>query len=275
MTIFAERFGQLLKSNIKMDSERTYYRTVVISDVHLGAPHSKLKEVTRFLNSVDCDTLILAGDIIDGWQLKKHNNPWTPMETAFFYSIIRLMNLGHAKTVYVTGNHDDFLDGIVPSELFTVSLVSEYVLESGDNRFVVIHGHAFDAITTHMRWLAKLGDVGYNFLLKFNKLWNLSRERHGVGHYSFSQIVKQKVKQVVNIVSGFEGNLYDFAKSKKCNGIICGHIHHPCDKMLKGEIRYLNCGDWVESLTALVETMEGEWKIVRYTAPLPLNEVHK
>lgn len=243
---------------------RTCYRTVVISDIHLGAPHAKLREVTDFLNSVDCDTLILAGDIVDGWQLKKHNNPWTSLETAFFQAIIGIMDMGHTKAIYLTGNHDDFLDGIVPSEVFNVSVLSEYVMESGGNRFAVIHGHAFDAVTTKLRWLAKLGDVGYNFLLRFNKIWNRSREKQGVGKFSLSKAVKHKVKQAVNLISGFEGDLYDFAKAKKCNGIICGHIHHPCDKMLKGEIRYMNCGDWVESLTALVETEDGEWKIIRY-----------
>lgn len=247
-----------------MPSERKFYRTVVISDVHLGAPHSKLKEVTRFLNSVDCNNLILAGDIIDGWQLKKHNTPWTLFETAFFHSIIKIMDLGHANTVYVTGNHDDFLDTIVPCNVFNISVVSEYVIQSENDRYIVIHGHAFDSISMNMKWLAKLGDVGYNFLLKFNRIWNISREKNGVGKYSFSKAVKQKVKQAVNLISGFEGDLYDFAKSKKCTGIICGHIHHPCDKMLKGEIRYMNCGDWVESLTALVETEEGEWKIIKY-----------
>lgn len=247
-----------------MIGERTFYNTVVISDVHLGAPHSKLKEVSRFLNSVDCNTLILAGDIIDGWQLKKHNSQWTLLESAFFHSISKLMSLGHAKTIYVTGNHDDFLDGIVPSELFNISIVSEYTFDSGFDRYVVIHGHAFDSVSMNMRWLAKLGDVGYNFLLKFNKFWNRSRTRNGKEPYSFSKTVKHKVKQAVNLISGFEGDLYDFAKSKRCNGIICGHIHHPCDKMLRGEIRYLNCGDWVESMSALVETVDNQWQILRY-----------
>ncbi len=244
--------------------ERTKYRTVVISDVHLGAPHSKLEEVTDFLNSIDCERLILAGDIIDGWQLSISDDQWDERKSMFCRAVFRISQRNKAKVIYVAGNHDDFLDAIIPCELFGISIVSKYILESGDKRYVVIHGHAFDSITAQFRWISKLGDVAYNLLIKFNNWWNRHRQAVGKETYSFSKVIKQKVKQAVNYISGFETDLSDYAKSVGCDGIICGHIHRAEDKMLKGGIRYLNSGDWVESKTALLEDFEGNWSIYRY-----------
>lgn len=240
------------------------FKTVVISDVHLGTPASRLVEATEFLSKLECDQLILAGDIIDAWHLKHVNDKWAVEESAFFHIIMNMMENRGTKVVYVTGNHDDFLDGIAPSELFNISLVSEYIIEDFGKRYVVIHGHAFDAITIHFRWIAKLGAVGYNALLKFNNWWNRSRARGGMERYSFSKAIKHGVKKAVNMISGFESDLAEYARSRRCDGIICGHIHHPEDKVLKYGIRYLNCGDWMESLTGLVETFEGEWKVLKY-----------
>lgn len=244
--------------------DKKSYKTVVISDVHLGAPHSKLKEVTSFLNSAHCELLILNGDIIDGWQLKQIDDKWTVMESAFFHSIMKMMEQDGTNVVYVTGNHDDFLDPIAPSSLFNIQVVNEYLIDDISGRYVVIHGHAFDSITSKFRWLSKLGDVGYNLLLKFNNKWNKSRTTRGMEGYSFSKSAKQAVKKAVNMISGFESDIAAFAVAKKCKGIICGHIHHPEDKILDGGIRYLNSGDWVETLSALVETHEGQWSVVYY-----------
>ena len=177
---------------------------------------------------------------------------------------MKMMEQNQTEVVYVTGNHDDFLDYIIPCQLFNISLVNEYLIEDFGKRFVVIHGHAFDSITAQFRWISKLGDLAYNALLKFNNRWNKSRERLGKEKYSFSKVLKHSVKKAVNYISGFESDLADFARAKKCDGIICGHIHHPEDKMLKHGIRYLNCGDWVESLTALAQDFDGNWKILNY-----------
>lgn len=247
-----------------MADGREHFRTVVISDVHIGSRHSKVKEVTEFLSSVDCDTLILNGDIIDGWQLKNSDDKWNIHHSAFFRVIMKMMEKHGTEVIYVTGNHDDFLDSLVPSRMFNVNIVSEYVIDHGHGKYVVIHGHAFDSITAQMRWLAKLGDLAYNLLLKFNKIWNRARIRHGKEYYSFSQVIKHGVKQAVSYISGFESDLADFAKARGCTGIVCGHIHHPEDKILKHGIHYLNSGDWVESLTALAETIDGHWSIVHF-----------
>lgn len=245
--------------------ERPHFRTVIISDVHIGAPHAKVKEVTEFLGSVDCDRLIMNGDIIDGWQLKNSDDKWTVMHSAFFRVIMKMMEKHGTEVIYVTGNHDDFLDPLVPSKMFNISLVHEYIIREKDHSYVVIHGHAFDSITSHFRWIAKLGDIAYNALLKFNNVWNKTRQRHGKEYYSLSKVIKHKVKQAVSAMSGFEQDLEEFTKAKGCDGIICGHIHHPEDKYLRGGIHYLNSGDWVESLTALVEDQNGNWKVVKFS----------
>lgn len=244
--------------------ERPHYKTVVISDVHIGAPHSKVREVTEFLGSFDCDRLIMDGDIIDGWQLKNSNDKWTVVHSAFFHVIMKMMEKHNTEVIYVTGNHDDFLDPLVPSKMANISLVHEFIIKEKNHSYVVIHGHAFDSITSRLTFLAKLGDVAYNLLLKFNNVWNKARQKRGKEYYSLSAVVKHKVKQAVSAISGFESDLASYAKAKGCDGIICGHIHHPEDKMLKGGIHYLNSGDWVESLTALVEDYDGNWRIARY-----------
>lgn len=133
--------------------DRIAFKSIVISDVHLGSPHSKLVEVTKFLSMVNCERLIMAGDIIDGWQLKSEEDKWTLEESMFFRVIMKMMEKMGTEVIYVTGNHDDFLFPIVPCELFKIKIVSEYIIEDFGKRFVVIHGHAFDAVTMHFRWL--------------------------------------------------------------------------------------------------------------------------
>ena len=157
--------------------ERPHYKTVVISDVHIGAPHSKVREVTEFLGSVDCDRLIMDGDIIDGWQLKNSNDKWTVVHSAFFHVIMKMMEKHNTEVIYVTGNHDDFLDPLVPSKMANISLVHEFIIKEKNHSYVVIHGHAFDSITSRLTFLAKLGDVAYNLLLKFNNVWNKARQK--------------------------------------------------------------------------------------------------
>ena len=142
--------------------------------------------------------------------------------------------------------------------------MKEYELESGGKRYFVTHGDIFDRITTQMKWLALLGDLGYTILLAFNSLYNRYRVRHGKPYYSLSQHVKQKVKSVVNYISDFERTLTEFARACKYDGIICGHIHHPDNTEYEG-IHYLNSGDWVETLSALAEDENGHWNIIFYT----------
>ena len=245
--------------------ERKHYRTVIISDVHIGAAHSKVKEAADFLDKVYCDRLILNGDIVDGWQLSKKsaNKRWKPDYTRFVNVIMKMMEEYDTEVIYLRGNHDDFLENLVPLELGNISVLQDYILESGDHRFFVTHGDVFDSVTTKMEWLAKLGDVSYTVLLRFNSIYNKIRSRQGKPYFSLSQAIKHKVKQAVSFISGFERMLTDLARSKRCDGVICGHIHYPEDRVID-DIRYLNSGDWVESMSALLEDDEGNWRIMRY-----------
>lgn len=242
---------------------RKNYSTIVLSDIHLGTSHSKTEEVSNFLKSVNCKRLILNGDIIDGWAMRKGTRCWKKAHTDFFKVIMKMMEKHGTEVIYVRGNHDDFLDSLAPMAFYNISIVKNYVLESHGKRYYVTHGDVFDTITTNMKWLAKLGDVGYTLLLWLNKAYNNHRHRHGKPYYSLSQQIKQKVKTAVNYISDFEGELARFAKAKGCDGVICGHIHHPDNTYYDG-IHYLNSGDWVESLSALTETETGEWNIFRY-----------
>jgi len=242
--------------------KRNHYKTIVLSDIHLGTKSSKAKEVVRFLKSNTCDMLILNGDIIDGWHLKR-GGKWKKKHTRFFRVVLKMMEKYKTKIIYVRGNHDDFLDNILPFIFGDINVVKEYVYQSKGKKYLVVHGDIFDAITTHLRWLAMLGDIGYTLLLWINKIYNNWRIRRGLPYFSLSQMVKQKVKSAVSYISDYEQELVKFARNKGCDGVICGHIHHPAITQY-GDIMYLNSGDWVESLTALVENYKGEWDIVNY-----------
>jgi UDP-2,3-diacylglucosamine pyrophosphatase LpxH len=242
---------------------RNHYKTIVLSDIHLGTKNSAAKEVSRFLKYNTCDSLILNGDIIDGWQLRK-GGKWKKKHTRFFRVVLKMIEKHKTDVLYLRGNHDDFLDNIIPFVFGDIRIVKDYIYTSKEKKYYIIHGDIFDAITTNFRWLAKLGDIGYTLLLWINKIYNHYRLRKGLPYYSLSQVIKQKVKSAVSYISDYENELVKLARSKGCDGVICGHIHHPAITMY-GDIVYMNSGDWVESLTALVENFNGDWKIVRYS----------
>ncbi len=243
--------------------KRNHYKTIIVSDVHLGTTNSKAKELVRFLKKNTCERLILNGDIIDGWRLKK-SGKWKKKHTRFFKVIIKMMQNVKTEVIYIRGNHDDFLDNMMPLDIGNLSIKKDYTFMSKGKKYYVIHGDIFDSITSNLRWLAKIGDIGYNFLLWLNKIYNNRRLKNGLPYYSLSQLIKQKVKTAVSYISDFEEELVALARSRHCQGVICGHIHHPSITQYK-DIKYMNSGDWVESLTALVEDYEGNWRIIYYT----------
>jgi len=252
---------------------KTFYKTIVLSDIHLGIKASKAKEVTHFLKHHKCETLILNGDIIDGWQLRK-NGKWRKQHSNFFKHIIGLTSKQKCKIIYIRGNHDDFLEEIMPFKIGNFSIKKYYIHFGVHKKYFVTHGDIFDNVTSKLKWIAKLGDVGYTFLLWLNRHYNTYREKRGLPYYSLSQVVKAKVKSAVSFISDYETELVKVAHARKCHGVICGHIHQPAIKTIGG-IEYLNSGDWVESLTALVEDNEGNWKIIYYTDWLKAFEAEK
>lgn len=242
---------------------KNHFKTIVLSDIHLGTSGSKAKEVSSFLKHNTCDTLILNGDIIDGWQLKKSGR-WRKHHTRFFKRVIKMIDKNQTKVIYLRGNHDDFLDQVLPFSIGNISILRDYIYESNGKRFYVTHGDIFDSITTNLKWVAKLGDIGYTFLLWLNRQYNSYRVKRGLPYYSLSQTIKAKVKSAVSYISDFESQLAALAKIKKCDGIICGHIHQPALKTFEDGIIYMNSGDWVETLSALTETEDGQWKVVYF-----------
>lgn len=235
------------------------YKTIVLSDIHLGSKWSKTNEATKFLKKNSCQTLILCGDIIDGWAiLRGKKAKWKRRHTNFMKVLLDISH--NTKIIYVRGNHDDFLDRITPIEFLNISIVKDYIYTSGEKKFYVLHGDVFDKVASSMRWLAKVGDVGYSLLLWFNKVYNHRRIKKGLPYYSIAREIKGRVKASVSYISDFEKHIVDIADKKGCSGVICGHIHHPEIKQF-GHITYLNSGDWIESLSALTEDFEGKWSI--------------
>ena len=236
-----------------------FYPTIVISDVHLGTEHSKTRELAEFLRTVNCNTLIMNGDIIDGWHLQK-GGKWKKEHTDFFKIIMKMMENHNTKVIYVRGNHDDFIDLLAPFEFANLSIVKEYIHEKNGKRYYVVHGDVFDSVTSKMVWLAKLGDIGYTLLLWVNRIYNIYRSKRGMPYFSLSQSIKQKVKSAVSYISDYEQELVALARVRHADGIICGHIHQPDDRVIDG-IHYLNSGDWVETMSALLEHEDGSWEV--------------
>ncbi len=242
-----------------------YFKTVVLSDIHLGLEYSKTKEVTDFLQHVTCDTLILNGDIVDGWQIQKSTKHWTSAHTKFLMTVARLLENNKTRIIYLRGNHDDFLDQLIPFQMINISIQTNYTLIGiNGKKYFVTHGDMFDSVTKHFKMLALVGHWSYTVLLKVNKLYNKYRLWRGKPYYSISQKLKHSVKIAVSRMTGYEKEMINYAKFFKYDGIICGHIHHPANEIMDG-IHYLNSGDWVESMTALVEDLNGEWRIIKYT----------
>jgi UDP-2,3-diacylglucosamine pyrophosphatase LpxH len=245
-----------------MSKNALHVRTVILSDVHLGTPHSKAAEVTHFLKHVRCERLILNGDIIDGWRLTR-DGKWTKAHTRFVRRILTLVQKKDTDVIYLRGNHDDFLSRLLPMRFDRLSLEEDFVLETAGGRYLVLHGDVFDGVVKNMVFLAHIGDMGYALLLRLNRAYNWFRRLRGKEYFSLSQAIKARVKQAVSFVSKFEDQLAALARDRGCRGVICGHIHTPADKMI-GDIHYLNSGDWVESLTAIVEHHDGRFELVTF-----------
>lgn len=240
-----------------------HFKTIILSDIHLGTKDCKASRVNHFLKHSTADRIILNGDIIDGWSLKRQGG-WKNEHTRFLRMILKRVEKKGTEVIYLRGNHDDMLERFLPMRLGSLSIVEEFIHETKKGRYLVVHGDVFDAITQKTKWIAVLGDIGYRILMGLNRIYNKYRLWKGKEYFSISKLIKAKVKGAVNYISNFEQEVELLAKRKNCTGIMCGHIHTPADKMI-GEIHYLNSGDWVESSTALVEHFNGEFEILEYS----------
>jgi UDP-2,3-diacylglucosamine pyrophosphatase LpxH len=245
--------------------QRKTYRTIAISDVHLGTKDCKADQLVNFLKNNTCENLYLVGDIIDGWKMQQNRMRWKQSHTNVVRSI-----LGHAKrgtkVIYIAGNHDEFLRSLIPLNL-TFGMIEihnqyEHVGVNGKH-YLLVHGDLFDGITRLAPWLSFLGDRAYDIVLSLNSKFNWVRRKLGFGYWSLSKYLKARVKRAVDFMFQFEKNLSAYCRKRGFDGVICGHIHKAEIKVIEGT-QYMNTGDWVESLTALVEHWDGSWEIITW-----------
>jgi UDP-2,3-diacylglucosamine pyrophosphatase LpxH len=239
------------------------YRTLFISDLHLGTKGCQSHLLLDFLRTIDADTIYLVGDIVDGWRLKS-SWYWPQEHNDVVQKLLRKVRKG-VRLIYIPGNHDEFLRDYLGTHFGGIEVVESAVhVSASGERYLVIHGDSFDVVVRHAKWLALLGDWAYETALRVNAHVNLVRRRLGLTYWSLSQWAKLRVKNAVNFIGDFEHALVTEAHRQGVDGIICGHIHHAAIRNFSG-LKYINCGDWVESCTAVVETYDGEFQLIRWS----------
>jgi UDP-2,3-diacylglucosamine pyrophosphatase LpxH len=264
--------GQFDRETDNLDSrddpdQAARYRSIWISDVHLGTAGCQAGHLLDFLRHNESDHLYLVGDIIDGWQLRR-GWYWPQSHNDVVQKVLRKARKG-TKVVYIAGNHDEVARQFIGLSFGGIEIREEAVHTLADGRrFLVVHGDLYDAVLLHARWLALIGDHLYTLVLKLNRWFNHARARLGLQYWSLSQYLKHKTKNAVNFMTAFEDAVATAAQARGFSGVICGHIHKPQIKTI-GAVVYCNDGDWVESLSALVETHEGELRIVEWRKQLP------
>lgn len=232
------------------------FRALFVSDLHLGARASQAEAFLDFLRHHELPIIYLVGDIIDFWSLKR-TPLWLQSHNDVLQKLLRKARKG-TRIVFVPGNHDHEVRGYAGMQFGAIEIHHDIVHETADGRrYLVMHGDEFDVIVRYARWLAFLGDRSYEFLLWLNGPLNLVRRGLGFGYWSFAGYLKMRVKGAVNFIGEFEGAIAAEARKRGADGVICGHIHHMADRMIDG-VRYVNCGDWVESCTAIGEDDDGK-----------------
>lgn len=252
------------------DEKGQRFRTIFISDIHLGTPGCQALALMDFLRTHPSDTLYLVGDIIDGWQLRRRWY-WPQAHNDVVQKLLRRVRKG-CRVIYVPGNHDEFARDFIGHHFGGIEVVQEAVHVTADGRSLwIIHGDYFDAVVQCAKWLAYLGDNLYEFTLRMNRHLNSLRGRLGLPYWSLSAYLKQKVKTALNYVTDFEEAVANEAKKRGNDGVLCGHIHRAEMRMING-VLYCNDGDWVESRTALVEHYDGRLEILHWE---PSHEVQR
>lgn len=232
------------------------WKTIIMSDLHLGARQSQTDKVLKFLKNNSAEKIVLNGDIIDGWALKG-NSSWTKDCSKIFRKFMKMSEKG-IKVIYIRGNHDDFLKDFIPFTLNNIRIVRKYVHVGVDGRrYLCFHGDVLDFIIMEARWLAVVGGWSYDFVIRFNTWYNKIRKRLNLPYHSLASTIKQSVKGAINFVADFETNAKALAQQKGYDVAVCGHIHQP-----KLETDYMNSGDFCENSTCLVEDFNGNWHLV-------------
>jgi len=247
-----------------METTKKHFRSIFLSDIHLGTRGCQSDRLLDFLYTHTCDKLYLVGDIIDGWKLEQ-SIYWPQEHTNVIRRFLSFAKQG-TEVIFVTGNHDEFLRTFTPLNLGNIKMIdkTEHMTADGKN-FLIVHGDEYDLVTRYSKWISILGSWVYEVLMSLNTFINSLRNFFGVKNYwSFSAFIKYKVKSAVNFISKYEESLVKACKNGSFDGVVCGHIHHAAIEDYEG-ITYVNCGDWVESCTAIVESNDGTLSLIDYS----------
>jgi UDP-2,3-diacylglucosamine pyrophosphatase LpxH len=249
----------------KSDESIRRYRTIFISDLHLGTRGCQAELVLDFLRHNDADTIFLVGDIIDGWRLRS-GWYWPQAHNDVVQKLLRKVRHG-ARMIFVPGNHDEFARQFVGLSFGGIEIVRNAIhVAANGKRYFVMHGDEFDVVVRHSKWLAFFGDWAYDTAQFINTRFNAIRRTFGYGYWSFSAWAKFKVKNAVNFIGSFERELAGEAKRRGVDGVVCGHIHHPIIREING-VTYVNTGDFVESCSLVVEHDDGALEVVTWSTP--------
>ena len=233
------------------------YKAIIVSDLHLGTKDSKAKDFIEFLETHPTHLLILNGDIIDGWALNR-GAKWKKSHTNVISTLLKISN--KTKIIWIRGNHDEFITEFIGSHFGNIEIREDYILELHNfgitndflkKRYYIFHGDVIDVFITKYKWLARIGSIGYDMALWLNRWYNKYRAWRGLPYQSISKDIKAGVKAATNYINDFEVAAIKMSKKHGCHGVICGHIHQPADIQLP-EGHYLNSGDWVENMTAIL-----------------------
>jgi len=238
------------------------YRTIWLSDIHLGTKGCQAEALLDFLKHTESEYLYLVGDIVDGWQLRRRWY-WPQPHNDVIQKIMRRARKG-SQVFYIPGNHDEAARDYCDLHFGGVFVTNETIhITAAGQRLLILHGDQYDAVIGYAKWIAKLGDMAYTFILSANTVFNKIRRRLGFSYWSLSAYLKRKVKNAVEYISAYETLVSNDALRKNVDGVVCGHIHHAEIRMIKG-VLYSNAGDWVESCTAIVEDHDGNLSIINW-----------
>jgi UDP-2,3-diacylglucosamine pyrophosphatase LpxH len=235
------------------------YQAIVVSDLHLGTKDSKAEEFIEFIEKHPTPLLILNGDIVDGWALNR-GTKWKKQHTKVISKLLQLSNT--TRIIWIRGNHDEFIQEFIGTHLGAIEIREDYKLDIYNTMesYYIFHGDVVDIFITKYKWLSKIGSIGYDFALTLNRWYNTYRKWRKLPYQSISQKIKSGVKAATNYINDFETTALSMAVKKGCNGVMCGHIHQPEDRIINGH-RYLNSGDWVENMSAILIDNKGIIKV--------------
>ncbi len=268
MSALAEEIKRYARAGFIADSEPTSskVRTLFLSDIHLGSRACRAEQLLAFLKHYDAEYIFLIGDIVDFWAMSRRVY-WPALHNTVVQKLLKKARQ-HVKVFLIPGNHDEALREYIGSSFGDITVVRDYIHTAADGkRYILVHGDEYDQVTTYHRWVSVLGDASYHLLVHLNRALSLIRRKLGVsGHWSLADYAKRNVLRAVSFIGDFENSVVHNVKRIGLDGVICGHIHTPAIKRIDG-ITYINCGDWVDSCTAIVEHYDGRMQLVRWAHP--------